>query len=148
MPNASNYLESGILEHIFRQGTFSKPTAYIALTRAVPSDTNTGATIDEIPQTGVALTTAYVRQIATGAAVWTVPADDGNGSGYITNATVITFPQYLGGSSIWCSGIAVTDNSGHLAGNLLFWGSLTVAKLLSSGDTLSIPTGSARVYVA
>ena len=141
MANASNYLESGILEHIFRQNTFSKPTAWLALTSAVPTDSDTGASIDEIPH----LNTAYVRQVVTGNSTWSVPAQDGNGSGYITNLAVISFPTYTGATSVWVSGFAILDGSGDAAGNMLFWGSLSQAKLLGTSDQLSIATGSAFI---
>lgn len=141
MSNASNYLESGILEHLFRQGSLSKPTTWLALTSLVPSDTDTGATIDEIPH----LNTAYLRQVVTGNATWSTPAQDGNGSGYITNTAVISFPTYTGAASVWVSGFAIVDNSGDAAGNVLFWGQLATSKFLSTSDSLSIATGQAYI---
>ena len=50
MAALSDYLESGLLAHIFRGSTFSKPaTISIALTSGVPKDSDTGATIPELP---------------------------------------------------------------------------------------------------
>lgn len=53
MAALSDYLESGILNHIFRGETFAKPSKIaIALTSGVPKDWETGATIPELP-TGI-----------------------------------------------------------------------------------------------
>ena len=54
MAAISDYLEAKILNHIFRSETFVKPSSIsIALTSSVPLDSNTGATLPELP-TGVA----------------------------------------------------------------------------------------------
>ena len=52
MSNAlSDYLESGLLHHIFRSQSFPKPTEVaIALCSGSPLDSNTGSTIPELPQ--------------------------------------------------------------------------------------------------
>jgi hypothetical protein len=50
MAALSDYLENQLLNHIFRNSTFSKPqNISIALTSGVPKDTDTGATIPELP---------------------------------------------------------------------------------------------------
>ena len=50
MAALSDYLESGLLTHIFRGSTFSKPsTIAIALTSGVPKDSDNGSTIPELP---------------------------------------------------------------------------------------------------
>jgi hypothetical protein len=50
MAALSDYLESGILNHIFRNVTFSKPSNIaIALTSGVPLDSDNGLTIPELP---------------------------------------------------------------------------------------------------
>lgn len=55
MTALSDYLESGILTHLFRSGSFSKPSNIsIALTSDVAKDNDTGASIPELP-TGVLL---------------------------------------------------------------------------------------------
>jgi hypothetical protein len=66
MAALSDYLESGLLSHIFRNTAFPRPsTIAIALTSSVPADSNSGATIPELPS-GVInganfVTTAYRR---------------------------------------------------------------------------------------
>jgi len=50
MPALSDYLESGILNHIFRNAPFPKPSNIsVALTSGVPLDSDNGTTIPEIP---------------------------------------------------------------------------------------------------
>lgn len=66
MSALSDYLESKLLNHIFRQETFPKPSSIaVALTSSVPLDSDTGSTIPELPS-GVArgenyITTNYKR---------------------------------------------------------------------------------------
>lgn len=50
MAALSDYLESGILNYIFRGGSFTKPTEIaIALTSGVAKDNDNGSTIPELP---------------------------------------------------------------------------------------------------
>ena len=71
MAALSDYLESGLLNHVFRGGTFAKPgNVSLALTSGIPQDSNTGATIPEIPSGINGSGTGYAR-IDLGA-----PADD------------------------------------------------------------------------
>lgn len=52
MAALSDYLESQLLNHIFRSSSFEKPSGLaIALTSAVASDYQDGSTIPELPQT-------------------------------------------------------------------------------------------------
>ena len=66
MAALSDYLESGLLSHIFRNTAFPRPsTIAVALTSSVPADSNSGSTIPELPS-GVVngldfVTTAYRR---------------------------------------------------------------------------------------
>ncbi|OUV75853.1 MAG: hypothetical protein CBC91_06945 [Rickettsiales bacterium TMED131] len=63
MAAISDYLEGQLLNHIFRSTSFSKPTNIsVALTNGVIKDSDTGATIDEIPTgTALGLPTGYTR---------------------------------------------------------------------------------------
>lgn len=50
MAALSDYLESGLLSHIFRNAAFARPsTIAIALTSGVPLDSNNGSNIPELP---------------------------------------------------------------------------------------------------
>ena len=50
MAALSDYLESNLLNHVFRNATFPKPLSIaVALTSRVPLDSDTGSTIPELP---------------------------------------------------------------------------------------------------
>ena len=138
MPNFSNYGESGILEHIFRQGTFAKPsTIAVALTALVPPESGTGGNIDEIPHGN-----GYSRQVATGSVVWSEPTQDAGGSGFIQNNSAITFGPNTTTDWGWVSGVAILDATGDAAGNMIMYGQLSTSKLVSVNDTLTFSSGS------
>jgi hypothetical protein len=66
MAALSDYLESGLLSHIFRNTAFSRPgTISIALTSGVPKDSDNGSTIPELP-TGVNGTSTNYSRIDLG----------------------------------------------------------------------------------
>lgn len=80
MAALSDYLESGLLSHIFRGASFLKPSNIsIALTSGVPKDSDTGATIPELPsgifKGNVLVSTNYSRvslgsPVSTGDMTW------------------------------------------------------------------------------
>lgn len=143
MPNFSNYGESGVLEHLFRQATLAKPLISIALTATVPTETGTGGNIDEVPHDF-----GYARQVATGNTVWSEPAQDGGGSGFISNNSTITFGPNVGTNWGWVSGVAIVDATGDGAGNMIMYGTLATPKLVSVGDTLTFSSGSLVVRLS
>lgn len=66
MAALSDYLESGLLNHLFRNQAFERPeTIAVALTSDVPTDSQSGLTIPEIPSGVLAgsqfVTTGYSR---------------------------------------------------------------------------------------
>ena len=135
--SASNYLESGVLNHLFRTDTFSKPTTVaVALCTGVPQDTQNGETIPEVPNAG-----GYAR-VDLGApanADWT-EVGQSNGSGIIDNAAAITFPQ---ATSNWgmVSGVAIVDSASHGAGHVLLSAQLSTPRDIRENDTFQFATG-------
>ena len=100
MTALSDYLESGLLHHVFRGGSFAKPSNIsIALTSGEPTDYQTGTTIWEIPSGDGTTLSGYSRfslgdPASVGNAKWTYTAEDrAAGSGIIKNAVDITFNQ-------------------------------------------------------
>lgn len=63
MAALSDYLEDKLLNHIFRNSSFAKPSKIaIALTSGVPLDSNDGSTIPELPLTNSeSISTGYSR---------------------------------------------------------------------------------------
>ena len=103
MAALSDYLESGILSHIFFGETFTPPTSLsVALTAAPPKDTDTGATIDELPSGAFRglnhVSTNYSRinlgSSATGSGVWNLVGTD-NTTAFQVNSTVPNHSGYF-----------------------------------------------------
>ncbi len=132
---ASDYCEEAILNALFGKtsafGTLSsRPTIYVALLTAAPSDTSTGSTITEANYTG------YAR-VATAPTDWNAWVND-----KITNANPITFPEATGGSSTITHFALVDASSG---GNVLFYGALPVQMTISTGITPMFKAGDLSV---
>ena len=140
MSAMSDYLESEVIKHIFRTGSFTKPTVLaVALCTAATTDAQTGATITEVANTG-----AYARTSLNPLdANWTAP-----GAGGLTdNAAEITFPT---ATANWgtVTHIAICDSATWGAGNVLLHGALTSSKTVNSGDTFKFTVGSLDVTFA
>ena len=133
MSAKSDYLEGEILKHIFRTGSFTKPTVLaICLCTSAPTDASTGATIPEVTDAG-----SYARQTLNPLdANWTAP-----GVGGLTdNASAITFPTATGAWGT-ISHVAICDSATHGAGNMLYWGALAASKVVASGDVFKFNIG-------
>lgn len=133
MANMSDYLESGIRDHLFRAKTFSKPSVLaICLSSGTPVDSFTGANMREWQNAG-----GYVRQTLNPSDTnWS--ADD-NTNGYAYNMVAITFPVVTAGGGGWVSGIVVTDSATYGASNALVWATPTTPKFYDVNDQVVIP---------
>jgi len=132
---ASDYCEEAILNALFGKtsafGTLSsRPTIYVALLTAAPSDTSTGSTIADANYTG------YARA-ATTAATWNAWS-----AGQITNAVAIVFPEATGGNSVVTHFALVDASSG---GNVLFYGALNTSMTISTGIAPQFKAGDLSV---
>ena len=143
MAALSDYLESGLLHHLFRGQSFTPPTNIsIALTSGVPVDSDTGVTIPEL--SGLSVTgsgTGYARvnlgnPASVGATTWSFTSEDFSaGSGQIRNSGQIVFNTALTDRG-WVSGIAICDHSQEAQGNLLMHAQLTNPRLIYTGDNV------------
>lgn len=126
MGSKSNYLETAILNHVLGTPALTKPAAvYLGLFVTTP-DESASPTGTEVSTTS----TGYQRQAITFSAA-------SNGS--ITGpSTAITFPTATGS---WGSvtGWGVFD--AQTSGNLLYYGSLSATKTITTGDTASVAAG-------
>lgn len=128
MAAMSNYLEDALVNAVLRNTSYSSPaTVYVALYTSDPSEGNTGTEVSG---------GSYARKSVTFAA----PSDGAAAS----NATV-TFDQATGDWGT-VSHFGIFDAS--TSGNLLFYGALTVAKTVGTGDVFTIPSGSLTVTLA
>lgn len=121
MSAMTDYLEGELIKHIFRTGSFTKPTAlYIALFTAAPNDAGGGTEV-----TGG----SYARaQLNPADANWAAPAA---GNGVTSNAAAITFPAP---TANWGSVTHFAIMDASTAGNMLFHGALTASKTVNNGD--------------
>lgn len=138
MSAASNYLENKLLDHVLTATAFTQPARYIALfnntSGNAAANLEAGTLTDEVGTSG----TAYARKTVTFAA-----ASSGSSA---TNATVTFDPATASWGSI--THVAVMDGGTAGSGNVLFWGAVTTAKTIDSGDTFQISSGNLTISLA
>lgn len=151
MSALSDYLESGLLHHIFRGQSFPKPNAIaIALTSGISLDSHTGNTIPEIASGVNGVLTGYERlslgnPSVSGNSVWSFdPSDFAVGSGVIKNSGAFIFQTALTDWG-WVSGIAIIDDPRYGSGNLLMHSALTNPRVIYMGDTVKFDTTTLQI---
>lgn len=127
----SNYLEDQITGWIAGTSMTAPTATFVQLFNGDPTDAGTG---------GTAL---YGRlSVASGSGSWTRGT---GGNGTITNASAFTITSSATASGS-ASYVAVWDAS--TAGNLLFYGLLTSAKTIASGDEVKFTSGTLTLTIA
>jgi hypothetical protein len=111
----SDYAEQKILEHSVGKAEWTKPTVFLALCTAAPTDSSTGATISEAGYTG------YARLEVKGEK-WTYSAPA------IKNNATLTFAECTASEST-IKGWALCDSGTKGAGNVIAWGTVTEVKI-------------------
>lgn len=142
MAAMSNYLETKLINHIFREETFSKPSVLaIALCTAAPVDGDEGATIDEVSNDG----TDYARVSVNVADNTWAPTSSGNG--VTSNSNAITFSA---ATANWgtITHVAILDSAQYGQGNVLFHGALSTSKTVTTGDIFSFQAGNLQITLA
>jgi len=127
----SNYLEDQITGWIAGTSMTAPTATFVQLYNGDPTDAGSG---------GIALFTRY--QVASGAGSWTRGT---GGNGTITNASAFTITSSATATAS-ATHVAVWDASA--AGNLLFYGALTTAKTIASGDEVKFNTSALTLTVA
>lgn len=125
---ASNYLEVALLNEVLRGVEYaSPPTVYVALYLSNPNETDVGVEISG---------GAYARR----AAVFSAPSQDASTptKAVTSNASVIEFPQ---ATTNWGTVTHFGIRDAGVGGNLLFYGELTTAKAIETGDRLRFNAG-------
>ena len=142
MAALSDYLESGLLHHVFKRQSFPKPAKIcIALTSGIPLDYHTGSTIPEVASGDGVTSSNYSRvdlgnPLEHGHEKWSYSTEDhAAGSGIIRNMGQIVFATALTDWG-WVSGIAITDHATVGSGNLLMHAELTNPRLIYTGDNV------------
>lgn len=121
MSDLSDYLENELIKHIFRTGSFTKPTVLaVALFTSDPTDADGGTEVSG---------GAYARVNRPPLdANWS--ATDGT-SGQTQNAASIT---YAAPTADWGSVTHIGIYDALTGGNLLWSNALTTARTISNGD--------------
>jgi hypothetical protein len=137
--NFSDFMEVQVAEHLFRTGTLNKPAGiWLALTSGIPHDSHTGGNLPELGVTRWALgppsNSAFIYH--------NVPT-----SGLIFLGSGITpINVYAGSPSpVNVSGVALLD--ALTGGNVICHGALTVAKVVTTGDSLTFASGAISFQV-
>lgn len=121
MSNASDYLEVELRKHIFRTGSFTKPTVLaVALFTVTPSDSGGGTEV-----TGGSYARVDVPPLD---ANWSGASST---SGLTDNVNAITFPTP---SANWGTVVAFGIFDATSGGNLLVWGPISPSKTINNGD--------------
>lgn len=135
---ASNYLENATLDYWLNgnAGGYTSPsTLYVALfhgtAAGVLANLEAGTLTDEITLGN------YSRQVVT----FGNPA-----GGTIANDNTVTFPTATANYDGTVTCIAVMDAVN--AGNVLFYGELTVAKTVTTGDTFQVAISNLQVSLS
>jgi hypothetical protein len=140
MAALSDYLESGLLNFLFRGQSLSAPSNLsIALTSGAPLDAHTGSTIPECASGTVGGTSTGYARVDLGApssTTWSyVAADHAAGSGVIKNSGQIVFNTALTDWG-WVSGIAIVDSSIYGSGSVLMHSTLDNPRVIYAGDNV------------
>ncbi len=127
MAGMSDYLENAILDHLFRNSTYTRPAnIYIALFTAAPSDAGGGTEVAGGSYARVA--------VATGASSgW-----DAASAGATANTSTVTFPT---ATADWGTVTHVGLFDASTAGNLLMWAALTSSKTVQNNDIFRFNAG-------
>jgi hypothetical protein len=137
MSAASNYLENKVLDHVLRNTAYTQPAdLYVALFNNTSTNALTnleaGTLTDEVSTSG----SAYSRKAITFGAA---------SSGTATSNSTVTFDAATGS---WGTVTHVAIMDAATAGNVLFYGALTVSKTVATGDTFQISSGNMTVTLA
>lgn len=121
MSYISDYLEDRLINHVFRNTPYNAPGAvYLALYSSDPGDDNSGS---ELAGSG------YSRQVFT--------VNEPN-NGIAFNGSDIIFDT---ATSDWSTVTHVGIFDALTGGNLLFYGPLSSAVIVTSGNNFRIPAG-------
>lgn len=136
MSAMTDYLEGELIKHIFRTGSFTKPsTVAIGLFTAAPTDAGGGTEVS-----GNGYSRSFLSQ---GDSNWTAPS---SGNGTTSNVFSIPFATPTGAGWGTVTHFGVFDST--TGGNMLFWGALSSSITINAGDTVSFAPGQLQVTFA
>lgn len=144
MAAMSDYLENKIVDWLLRGQTFTPPTSvYVGLFTAAPTDAGGGTEVSGNAYARVAIASSLANWAGTQAAASTT-ASTGT-SGTTSNNGAVNFPTPT--PSGWGTVVAFGLFDALTAGNLLFYGNLTVSKTINAGDTVTFAAASLSIQI-
>jgi hypothetical protein len=126
MSAKSDYLETAMINAVLRNTTFTSPAiVYAALFTTDPAEDASGAEVSG---------GSYARQ--------STAFDAPSPAGETQNTADVTFPT---ATAAWgtVTHFAIFDAAS--AGNMLYYGSLTVSKIVGNGDTFKFVAGAVEI---
>ena len=139
MSNASNYLEGKVLDHVLRVTSYTQPSGlWLALFNNTSGNAAANLEAGTLTDETSTSSTAYVRKAVTFAAA---------SSGTSATSATVTFDA---ATANWgtITHVAIMDSATAGAGNVLFWGAVTTAKTIETGDTFQVTSGNLTVTLA
>jgi len=134
--NFSDYLANKVLDWLFRNQAFTKPSTYVGYTTVIPTVSSTGSTITE-PSNGYARVQVNVN--GGSSPTWTTVS-----AGALDNTHAINFPDATGSQGTIVS-MVICDAS--TSGNLLMFGDIT-DQAVNSGDSISFAIGALDISIS
>lgn len=129
MANLSNYAEDKVLDHLFKNTSYTSPTAYIGYFNNSITDASVPTEVSGNNYARVEISSKM----------------GSSSSGTISNTSAITFPAASGGDHGVVTAIAIFDASS--SGNMIAYGDLTTSKTISDGDQLNIAIGNLQISI-
>lgn len=132
MTSLSNYGENALMGHLFGSSYTAPATVYLALATADPGEAATGASMNEVANSG-----GYARKAITFGAA---------SAKRVTQNATVTFDQATGNWGTvthW----AILDSATYGAGNVLAYGALVASKSVVTGNTPSVASGQTYVEI-
>lgn len=144
MSAASNYLEAKLLDHTLRYATApytGVSTLYLALFNNTSGNAATNLEAGTLTDEVTTSSSAYARKAITFAAA------SGTNPCQSASSATVTFDT---ATASWGSitHIAVMDGGTAGAGNVLFYGAVTTAKTIDTGDTFQVSSGNLTIALA
>jgi len=132
MSDITDYLEEELLDHVFRNSSYSSPaTVYLALFTTATADAGTGTEVSG---------GSYARQSITFGAT-----ADVSGAMQIANSSDITFPV---ATANWGTITHAAIYDALSAGNMLVHTALSVSRTVNTSDQVKFEAGDLKVQLA
>jgi len=144
MSAMSDYLENKLVDQLFRgQAAPTTTTLYVGLFTAAPSDSGGGTEVSGGSYARTSVSSSLANWAGTQSSGSTTASSGTGGSTSNNNAITFATPSATWGT---VTHFGIFDAAS--AGNLLFWGALTISKTVNQSDTVTFPAGSLSVTFA